>query len=158
MAVVVFTIEYLARLYVLPDDKEYDRYPSSAGKIVCYIFSFYSIIDLLAIVPFYIAAALPGGIVDQYDNYFRLLRIMRLFKLDKYVPSISLLDDVVRAKKAPLLVTGFAAGVLTILFSALMYFTEYKDTENDIDPIPYDGCAGNCTQANRFKDVFMACQ
>ena len=37
-----------------------------------------------------------------------------------------------------------------------MYFTEYKDTENDIDPIPYDGCAGNCTQANRFKDVFMA--
>ena len=78
VAVVVFTVEYLARLYVLPEDQEYYRYPSSAGKIVCYIFSFYSIIDLLAIVPFYIAAALPGGIVDQYDNYFRLLRIMRL--------------------------------------------------------------------------------
>ena len=51
---------------------------------------------------------------------------MRLFKLDKYVPSISLLDDVVRAKKAPLLVTGFAAGVLTILFSALMYLQSIK--------------------------------
>ena len=56
---------------------------------------------------------------------------MRLFKLDKYVPSISLLDDVIRAKKAPLMVTGFAAGVLTVLFSALMYLTEYKDYANE---------------------------
>ena len=156
IAVLFFTVEYLARLYVLPEDPEYEGYPGSIGKIVCYIFSFYSIIDLLAIVPFYIASALPGGIVDQYDNYFRLLRIMRLFKLDKYVPSISLLDDVIRAKKAPLMVTGFAAGVLTVLFSALMYLTEYKDYANDINPIPLDGCNGNCTQANRFKDVFMA--
>ena len=59
----------------------------------------------MAIVPFYIAAALQVA-SSPYDNYFRLLRIMRLFKLDKYVPSISLLDDVVRAKKTPLLVTA----------------------------------------------------
>ena len=92
------------------------------------VFSFYSLIDLLAILPFYIAEAMPGSWVDQNDEYLRMLRLLRLFKLDKYVPSITLIDDVFRLKKHALTVTGFAAGTLWILFAALLYLCEYQDT------------------------------
>eukprot|EP00945_MAST-04E_sp_MAST-4E-sp1_P004574 g4574.t1 len=155
VAVIIFTAEYLMRLYSLPEDPEYDGYRSGASKVFGYIFSFYSVIDLLAIVPFYIKYAVPS--MDQYDNTLRLFRILRLFKLDKYVPSISLLDDVVRAKKEPLIVTGFCAFVLTVIMSALLYMIESEDTENAINPIPYDGgCTENCTQADRFSNAFEA--
>ena len=154
VAVIIFSMEYLLRLYSVPEDPDYKEYKSGASKICRYVFSFYSIIDLLAILPFYLKFAIP--VLDKYDNYLRLCRILRLFKLDKYVPSISLLDDVLRAKKDPLIVTGFCAGVITIIFSALLYISEMNDTVNQIDPIPNDGCKANCTQADRFKDAFMA--
>ena len=60
-------------------------------------------------------------------------------KLDKYYPSITLIDDVLRLKRAPLIVTGYAAGTLWIVFSGLLYLAEYKDTINDIDNVPIYG-------------------
>ena len=61
-----------------------------------YIFSFYALIDITAIVPFYIEIAhlIPASTSD----YLRMLRILRLLKLDKYIPSVSLVDDVFRNK------------------------------------------------------------
>ena len=91
-AVIVFTIEYLLRLVGAGADPEFAVEGSSG--IMCrvrFISSFYSSIDLLAIVPFYVALALPNSVVNDYDEYLRMLRILRLLKLDKYVPSISLI-------------------------------------------------------------------
>ncbi len=63
----VFTIEYLLRVYV-SDHK------------LAYIFSFFGLVDLIAIIPFYIA---PG--VDLRSiRAFRLLRLFRIFKLVRY--------------------------------------------------------------------------
>lgn len=56
-----------------------------------FVVSFYSVIDLLAIVPFYVALAMPESLVNDYDEYLRMLRILRLVKLDKYIPSITLI-------------------------------------------------------------------
>lgn len=58
-----FTVEYLFRLYAAP-------------QRLLYIFSFFGIIDLLSIVPFYI-----GLIGTQYFRVFRLARLLRILKV-----------------------------------------------------------------------------
>ncbi|NBC57684.1 MAG: ion transporter, partial [Bacteroidetes bacterium] len=65
--VVIFSIEYILRIYV-------------ADKPLKYIFSFYGIIDLMAILPFYIKTFLDLRAL----RVFRIFRIFRIFKLVRY--------------------------------------------------------------------------
>ena len=160
IAVVIFTLEYMARFIVAPYTPgalaAQRKDPGTCATLyprLSFFFSFYSIIDLLAILPFYLATSMPGGWVDQNDEYFRMLRLFRLLKLDKYVPSITLIDDVFRLKRHALLVTGFVSVTLWILFSALQYLTEYQDVSNFINPVPDYGCNDNCTMSDRFSSV-----
>mmetsp|Transcript_58146 Transcript_58146/g.138379 ORF Transcript_58146/g.138379 Transcript_58146/m.138379 type:complete len:1236 (+) Transcript_58146:117-3824(+) len=143
VATVIFTAEYGLRFYGSPSRVEY-------------VFSFYSLIDLLAIVPTYIAWMFPGGWVDRNNTYFLLLRILRIIKLDKYVPSLTLIDDVFRLKRNQLVVTGVVASIVWLCFASMMYMVESQDFANEIDTLPNNGCMGNCTQAIRYSDVFSA--
>jgi len=92
VVVLIFTIEYCIRLVGAGADPEFAR-PGENWLIprLRFIASFYSVIDLLAIVPFYVALIMPNSIVDEYDEYLRMIRILRLLKLDKYIPSITLI-------------------------------------------------------------------
>jgi voltage-gated potassium channel len=65
--VLAFTLEYALRLYVATDRRRY-------------VFSFFGIVDLLAILPFYLAA----GLDLRTLRALRLLRLIRLFKLLRY--------------------------------------------------------------------------
>jgi len=150
VAVVAFTLEYLLRLVAAPADPDLQ---SAWSPRLAFIFSFYSLIDVLAIAPFYVATALPGGWVDQHDGYFRMLRLLRLLKLDEYIPSITLIDDVFRLKRQPLAIAGAAAAALWAIFSALLYLSEADDTSNALDPLPAYGCAANCSMADRFSSL-----
>jgi hypothetical protein len=154
LAVIFFTVEYLIRLIGVGADPEFAPERNAVTSRIRFIFSFYSIVDLLAIVPMYLAAALPGSVVDDYDEYLRMTRIMRLVKLDKYVPSITLIDDVIRLKYNALRVAFFAAITLWILFAALIYLFEYNDTSSEIDPVPEYGCVEDCTMYDRFQNFF----
>ena len=155
LAVVVFTIEYLMRLIGVGSDPEFATGRNAVTCRLHFIISFYAVIDILAIAPFYLAIALPNSIVDQYDEYFRMLRILRLAKLDKYVPSLTLIDDVIRLKYNQLKVALYAAMTLWILFAALMFVFEHGDEENELDdPVPKYGCDGDCTMADRFQNFF----
>ena len=64
---VLFTIEYLVRI-------------AAAPKKIGYILSFYGIVDLIAILPFYIAL----GVDLRAVRAFRLFRIIRILKLTRY--------------------------------------------------------------------------
>lgn len=156
VAVVVFTFEYLIRFIGVGADPEFAS--PGGNPITCrlkFVFSFYSLIDLAAILPFYAALAMPDSAVNDYDEYLRMLRIIRLVKLDKYVPSISLIDDVIRLKYNSLKVACFAAVSLWIIFASLIYLVETKDTYNDLDdPVPSYGCDEDCTMADRFQNFF----
>jgi Ion transport protein len=103
LAILIFTIEYIFRLIGTPADPLFTKKRTNSiatgirsivpWSILCrikFICSFYSVIDLLAIIPFYLSLALPNSFVNDYDEYLRMLRIIRLVKLDKYVPSITL--------------------------------------------------------------------
>ncbi len=137
-AVAIFTVEYFSRLVASFQDPVMG---SAQIPPLAYALSFYGLIDLLAIFPYYLA--LFSTRVDQVDEYFRLFRMFRLLKLDKFVPSISLIDDVFRAKRTGLLVSTFAAGIFWLFFSSALYLSERED-----------GAVKGCyTEAHRFSSV-----
>ncbi len=137
-AVIIFTVEYFARLVASFQDPVVGHDPIPP---LTYALSFYGIIDLLAIFPYYLA--LFSTTADQVDDYLRLLRMLRLLRLDKFLPSISLIDDVFRAKRTGLLVSTFAAGIFWLFFSSALYLAEREDSSEK-------GCY---TQAQRFSSV-----
>ncbi|MGK3755630.1 MAG: hypothetical protein ACI8RD_007940, partial [Bacillariaceae sp.] len=161
--VYAFTLEYIIRFIGVGADPSFSSSSGTTtpGSImngfvsrIKYVFSFYSIIDLLAILPYYIALLLPEGLVDQYDEYLRMARIFRLLKLDKYAPSFTLIDDVIRYKWDSLKVAGYAAITLWTVFAGLIYLFEYTDSTNGIDPVPLYGCVDDCMMMDRFRNFF----
>ena len=154
LAVIIFTVEYVIRFIGAGADPEFSTGTNGFVARVKYVVSFYSIIDLLAIVPFYIAWMMPGSWVDVHDEYFRMMRLMRLLKLDKYVPSISLVDDVFRLKQRVLVVACYAAVTLWVLFAGAMYIVERNDDAMEVDPLPLYGCAEDCSMSDRFRNYF----
>lgn len=155
-AVVIFTLEYILRLIGAVADPDFASCSNGFMARVNYIFSFYSVIDLLAILPFYYAYMNPDSWINAHDEYLRMMRLIRLLKLDKYVPSISLLDDVFRLKRRILVVAGYAALTLWFLFSAAMYIAERSDNSMEIDPVPLYGCVEGCSMSNRYKDFLTS--
>lgn len=80
LTVALFTIEYLLRLATAPLDPEF------AGKRFArlrYATSFYAMVDLLAIAPFYFAGFVNLDV--EMMRALRLLRLMRIFKLSRYM-------------------------------------------------------------------------
>jgi voltage-gated potassium channel len=72
----IFTIEYLLRLYLAPEDAEFkDR----KNARLAYVRSPFAIIDFLAVAPFYLQAFLPVDL--RVLRALRLLRILKLFRI-----------------------------------------------------------------------------
>ncbi|KAL7570087.1 hypothetical protein ACA910_017118 [Epithemia clementina (nom. ined.)] len=154
VAVLVFTVEYLFRLIGAGADPMFSSGNNPLGSRLKFIASFYSIVDILAIVPFYIVLALPNSFVNEYDEFLRMVRILRLVKLDKYVPSLTLIDDVIRLKFKTLKVAFFAAISLWVLFAAALFLCEHSDGSNELDNLPDYGCDSDCTMKDRFQNFF----
>ena len=75
-SVIVFTIEYLMRLYLAPEDKEFKNKWSARGA---YVLSPFAVIDFLAVAPFYFQAFLPIDL--RVLRFLRLLRMLKLFRV-----------------------------------------------------------------------------
>lgn len=77
ISILVFTIEYILRIYVVPEDLNFSN---KKNPRITYFFSPFALIDLFAILPFYL-----GTFVDIDLRILRALRLLRLFKLFRTV-------------------------------------------------------------------------
>lgn len=117
-SIAVFTIEYLLRLYVSDITHPSSSRIKSAFK---FIFSVYGIIDLLAILPFYLRMIK----VDlRFLRLLRFIRFFRILKLNRYNNSMALIWEVLKEKKSELAITGFIALLILLISSFLMYYIE----------------------------------
>ncbi len=129
LSVVVFSIEYLGRLWAATELPEYAHPVWGRLRFAA---SPYMIVDLLAIVPFFF-----GAIVDlRFLRAIRLVRFLRLFKLARYDDSMVLFTDVIRRKRSDLVVTFSATGLLLLLASSVMYFIENEAQPEAFPSIP----------------------
>lgn len=108
---ILFTIEYLLRIYVIK-------------KPLKYIFSFFGIVDLLAILPSYLSFFIPGSQSLIVIRILRLLRIFRLFKLSQLLTEASVLKKALIASREKIFVFLFTVLMLVVIIGSLMYVIE----------------------------------
>jgi voltage-gated potassium channel Kch len=80
-SVVVFTIEYVLRFYLAPEDEEFNNKKNAR---LAYVKSPFAIIDFLAVAPFYLKSFIPIDL--RVLRFLRLLRILKLFRI--VIPAI----------------------------------------------------------------------
>lgn len=116
--IAVFTIEYVLRLLSTPHPFFYAR-------------SFFGIVDLLAIAPFYIALLATGSGIDlRAIRALRLLRLARLFKLARYTVALDRFGVAWRAVKDEVTVFGITA-LVVLYVCALVIFQCEHDAQPD---------------------------
>lgn len=120
MASFVFTIEYLARIWTA--DK---LYPTMGGfrARIRYVISGMAVIDLLAILPFWLPMIFPGAVLGV--RALRLIRLLRILKLNRYFDALRSLVDVITSKKRELVGSVFFVILLMLVSSLLMYAAEH---------------------------------
>lgn len=129
-SVVVFTVEYVLRIWSCTVKPHY-RHPFW-GR-VRFIFTPLALIDLLAIIPFYLSLLPPQLRVGRALRLFRLFRVL---KLNRYTDSLKILGRVFRLKQEELLLSLFVLSILLALASSLIYFAEHSEQPEAFSSIP----------------------
>jgi voltage-gated potassium channel len=108
---IIFTLEYVARIWIVPRKRRY-------------IFSFFGIIDLLSILPTYLAIVFVGAQSLMVIRSIRLIRIFRIFKLSRYVGEGQNLARALRSSQHKIIV--FLVTILTsvIITGTMMFMIE----------------------------------
>ena len=107
----IFSLEYAARVYCASNRWQYIR-------------SFYGIIDLVAILPTYLAMLIPElhALIDV--RVLRLIRIFRVFKLTEYVSEYQHLGSALKASRRKIFVFLSAVLMIVMVLGTLMYVIE----------------------------------
>lgn len=119
ISVIVFTIEYLIRLWT--SDLMYSSLSPVRARLK-YIFSFMAVIDLLAILPFYLPFLIKTDL--RVLRVLRVIRLFRVFKFNRYTNALAAIGEVFRRKKSQLLSSIFVVVLLMVIASVLMYNVE----------------------------------
>ena len=117
----LFTLEYALRIFCV----------SERGR---YIFSFYGLVDLLAILPTFLGLFLTDVHYLIVIRILRILRVFRIFKLTKYTSQAKVLGDALRRSREKVIVFFFSIFTLAIIFGAILYIVE--GSENGFTSIP----------------------
>jgi voltage-gated potassium channel len=137
ISVIVFTAEYAARLWT--SDKTAPGLSPLAARLK-YAVSFMAVIDLLAILPFYLPFVIPVDL--RILRLFRLLRLLRLLKVNRYTSALSMVGAVMRRKASQLISSMLVVLAVMVIASVLMY-----NVENEAQPEVF---------ANAFSGLWWA--
>ena len=111
---VLFTFEYVLRII-------------SVRRPLKYIFSFFGIVDLLAIIPTYLSLFFPGTHYLLIIRILRLLRIFRILKLTEYISEARVITSALRASRKKISVFILAIVALVTVIGSLMYVVEGEE-------------------------------
>ena len=117
----LFTLEYLARLACTDRPLRYAR-------------SFFGIVDLMAVLPTYIAAFYPEAYVLVDVRILRLLRVFRIFKLSAFLTEYRLLGKAMKNSMRKIMVFLSVVVMIVLIVGTLMYVIE--GPENGFTSIP----------------------
>ncbi len=133
VSVLIFTIEYLLRLWT--SDM---LYPES-GKIMSrikYIVSFMAIIDLVSILPFFLPffITLDARLLDT----LRILRLLRIFKLHRYTNALTSMHKVIR-RKGKLLISSVSVIILLTIITAIVIYNIESEAQPEVFENAFSG-------------------
>jgi voltage-gated potassium channel len=108
---IIFTIEYLLRLYC-------------TGNLRKYAFSFFGLVDLFTILPTYLALFFPGATYLTSVRILRVTRIFRVMKLMRFIGETNILMRALLEAHRKILIFVLCVLTLNVVFGALMYVVE----------------------------------
>lgn len=120
---VFFAVDYMLR--VISVRYKYGDKNMSEGKAIRnYVFSFMGIVDLLSWIPYFLPVFFPAGTVAF--RMIRVVRILRLFRVNAYHDSLSIITEVLYEKRQQLVSSVFIILMLMIGSSLCMYSLEHE--------------------------------
>lgn len=108
---VLFTAEYLLRLAI-------------TKKPLKYVFSFMGIIDLISVLPAYLALVISGSHYFMVIRSIRLIRVFRVLKLTRFIGEAAVLSDALKASRHKIAVFLIAVFSTVIIMGTLLYVVE----------------------------------
>ena len=108
---ILFTIEYLARI-------------ACVERPLRYVRSFYGVVDLVAVLPTYLAVFFPESAAFIDVRILRLLRVLRIFKLTAYLTEMHLLGAALAASRRKIFVFLSVVVMIVLIIGTLMYVIE----------------------------------
>ena len=127
ISVIIFTVEYLLRLWSFSASEGYRPW----GRLK-YMFKPMMIIDLMAILPFYIASM---GLDLRAVRILRIFRALRVLKLGKYSESMKILGKVFANRKEELWITGLITAILMFIASFVVFLAEHNTQPDKFNSI-----------------------
>ena len=124
ITVIVFTIEYLLRIWTADL-----LFPEAKRPRLKYIFSFMALVDLIAILPFYLPFISADMRFIRMIRLLRLFRLLRVFKLGRYFDALQIIIQVIK-KTASQLTISVLLSLFVMLFSAIVMYS----VENPVQP------------------------
>jgi voltage-gated potassium channel len=129
-SIIIFTIEYFLRAW---SSVENPKYKKPLTGLFRYLTSSMAIIDLLAILPFYLAY-LP--IDMRFVRIIRLFRLFRLLKIARYLKALNLIQAVLRERREQIFLSVMFIFFLLIITSTLMFYVENEAQPKVFSSIP----------------------
>lgn len=122
ISVYIFTFEYVLRIWACVEN------PTVAGKgpilgRISYALSFFPIVDFLSIAPYWVFM-IAGGESPDFTTAFRVFRLIRLLKADKYLRAFSLLGKVLAENATLLIASSFYAVLIWVVSATALHLVE----------------------------------
>ena len=140
VSVIIFTVEYILRVWSSNHDP---RYKHSIHGRLRYMVSPAALIDLMAILPFYVYLTIgffyvdvTGGSNFRLLRILRLLRFFRLFRLTAYTKSTKLITNVFKSRFHDLMLSFVVTSLMIVLSSCLVYYAENSAQPKLFSSIP----------------------
>ena len=130
-SVAIFTVEYLCRLWVCTEHLSLSDHGPIKARLK-FAVSPYSLIDLLAILPFYLALFVPTADL----RFLRVFRLLRLLKLTRYSPALASLWQVLVNERRALAAALLIMVILLIISSTAIYHVEHDVQPENFGSIP----------------------
>lgn len=119
-----FSIEYALRI-------------ACVRKPLRYVFSFWGIVDLLSVLPTYVALIFPGSHYLSIVRVLRLIRVFRIFKLHNYIQESRVLLEALRAARPKIVVFLLVVMSLILVMGTTVYVIEnFANESSEFTSIP----------------------
>lgn len=132
VSVVVFTVEYVLRLWSAVEDP---RFAGSLGRLRASIRPM-ALVDLASLAPFYVTLLAPTAFDLRYLRVLRLLRLFRLLRSRQISEAFAMLARVIQGKRAEIGVTLAVVAAAMLLSAGAMYMIEHREPNTQFTSIP----------------------
>ena len=120
VSIIIFTVEYALRIWTA--NLLYPELNPIRARIR-YVTSPMAIIDLISILPFLVPVLHTYNLIGV--RVFRLVRLLRIFKLNRYSDALAAIGGVFRRKAQQIIASIFFVSIILVLASLLIYYAEH---------------------------------